>query len=152
MYIYFPHVDAYLCVERKLGWVFLQYAGDIVDSPHIGWGNWEEEDDASGNKRIYHLFPDGLRMYLCLRPVLDASSDCHYFLSSTKFPEGRIFCFHDRESLVMCHDGKKIYVMPCIRDGLKLIHICIEMKQDWTAEETESVRVQMFCELPHQLK
>ena len=94
MYIYFPYIDAYLCITQITRFICLFQMGNALSASKVEWEHWDEDEDALGNKRIFYLFPNGEKIYLSMCSALFIDRiPRHIYLSSCKCPEKMFFVF-----------------------------------------------------------
>ena len=152
MYIYSPHLNMYLYINKTTGMVSWGKEETITTNASLGWENWEENEDGYGNKRLCYAFPDG--EYYFLTRLTDFYF-CQYYghnviyLFCTKTPGLDKHCFHEHGHLYFQSPGSRHFL--CQIQGISE-PFNVLVSDALTEEELNRARVEMFCELPHLLK
>ena len=150
MYIYAPHLDAYMCFHRSSHSVSFRKMDTILTCDVFGWEDWDEEDDDDRGKRIFYLCPRGNKYYLSWLPGTKNLVLYNYkiFLYVCLPTPTTMLCCIDREHLVLRHRFCYSVAAPTVAE----IPMITLDEGNWTEEEKISSRVEMFSMLPHSLK
>ena len=146
MYIYAPHIDAYLCYNKIRNQIAFQ---KIDDAASTEWENWDEEC-TDGVKRIVYHFSERKKMYLYWTNIHCQLGCVPFFAQYTPILDMSCYIL-DNHLVFHCNDGL-VAVVPSI-DRPFLVYFdetgSINNMSEYVSEKT---RVEMLCMLPHHLK
>ena len=151
MSIYYPHLDAYLCVNRRTKFVFLENLDTIALLPEpdeIGWENWDEYENDDGTKLLFYKFPDGAKWFLTgLRHYGNESFYTRVHLHVLPYLVPDVFCSIENNHLFLYSYGTQYDVATTVIPKM----LIAQAVRPLTEEQARSTHME-FHRVAHSLK
>ena len=144
MYIYAPHIDAFLCYNRSKRKITFEKMEDAMSNE---WENWDEEEDEHGTRRIFYLHRGKHKMYLCWAYWMSRTEDRRCVI--VNYRPGCNSCFIRDNQLFFGRSSLESVVVPAVRETY---FRCVKKTQTISVVLTDATHVEMMCILPHCLK
>ena len=144
MYIYAPHIDAFLCYNKSSHRITFEKMENAMVRE---WENWEQEEDEHGTKRILCMPRHDQKFYLSWTGMLIRRRRFNFLIPNSR-PSCNYCYIHDDH---LFFKGFK-YITAVVPMVQTTFFDRLEDADGFAGEISDATRVEMICMLPHCLK